>query len=248
MTPRRIEVVLFDLDDTLHDDTTAYHRAARRVAHEAGRERGVSGEALEAAYLAEADDFWHRLSATDLTVRLVDVRKRLWMQALARVGMGDEALAQECAERYNAYRRAHFELFPGALELLQSLKLQGKRVGVVTNGFAETHNEKITLLRLRDVLDAIFIADEVGMLKPDPQIFAHACEVLGAEPAHAAMVGDRYERDIRGAIEAGLFTVWMNVRGETLPAGAASPDAICGSISEVGPILDAASLPVPQGS
>lgn len=248
MTARRLEVVLFDLDDTLHDDTTAYHRAARRVAVETARERGVSAEALEAAYLAEADGFWHRLSPTDLTVRLVDVRKRLWMRALARIGIDDEALAQRCAQSYNAYRREHFELFPGALELLQTLRRQGKRVGVVTNGFAETHHEKITLLKLRDVLDAIFIADEVGMLKPDPQVFTHACEVLGAQPARAAMVGDRYERDIRGAIEAGLFTVWVNVRGESLAAGASPPDATCTLLSEVGPILAAASLPAARGS
>lgn len=248
MSPRAIEVVLFDLDDTLHDDTAAYRRAAARVAEEIGAERGISARALEAAYVAEVDAFWHRLAPTDLRVRLTDVRLRLWRRALGRVGIEDETIAERCAHDYNAYRREHFELFPGALDLLRSLRAQGKRVGLVTNGFAETHHEKITLLRLRDVMDAIFIADEVGMLKPDPELFAHACRVLGAPPSAAAMVGDRYERDIRGAIEAGLFTVWVNVRDEALPAGAAPPDAICGSIREVGPALEAASLPLAQGS
>lgn len=240
--------MLFDLDDTLHDDTAVYRRAALHVAQDVARERGLRAETLEAAYVAEADAFWHRLSASDLTVRLKDVRKGLWMRALARVGIDDDALAERCAHDYNAYRREHFELFPGALDLLRSLRARGKRIGLVTNGFAETHHEKITLLQIRDVLDAIFIADEVGMLKPDPQLFAHACQVLAVSPGAAAMVGDRYERDIRGAIEAGLFTIWVNVRGEALPAGAREPDATCGSILEVGEILEAASLPVPQGS
>ncbi len=248
MTPRRIEVVLFDLDDTLHDDTAAYRRAATRVAEEIAGELGLDVGALNAAYVEEAEGFWSRLSNDDLTVKMVDVRKRLWARALARLGVTDDALAARCARDYNTYRRGYFSLFPGVREFLSSLRRQGKRIGLVTNGFAETHNDKITELNLRDVLDAIFIADEIGMVKPDPRLFAHACETLGAPPERAAMVGDRYERDVRGAIEAGLFTVWVNVRDERLPLGAPPPDAVCGTILEVGPILEAASLPAAHGS
>ncbi len=248
MTPRRIEAVLFDLDDTLHDDTKAYRSAAARVARETAAKRGISAEALQAAYVAEAEGFWHRITPADLSVRLTRVRRDLWARALARLGIDDDALAEECASAYDAYRRENFELFPGALELLRSLRLQGKRIGLVTNGFAETHHEKITLLKIRDVLDAIFLADEVGMLKPDPQLFAHACQTLGVAPRNTAMVGDRYERDIRGAIEAGLFTIWVNVRSEELPAGAPPPDATCASIEGVSAILKGASESVARGS
>ena len=41
------------------------------------------------------------------------------------------------------------------------------------------------------------------------------------------MIGDRYDRDIRGAHDAGLFTVWVNVRNEHVPEGAPPPDATC---------------------
>jgi len=46
------------------------------------------------------------------------------------------------------------------------------------------------------------------------------------------MVGDRYDRDIAGAIEAGLYTIWVNVRDEKVPSGAPMPDAIVNSIAE----------------
>ncbi|HEV7178668.1 MAG TPA: HAD family hydrolase, partial [Candidatus Baltobacteraceae bacterium] len=83
-------------------------------------------------------------------------------------------------------------------------------------------------------------ADEVGMLKPDPLLFAHACSTMGIAPMYGAMVGDRYERDIRGALDAGLFTVWLNVRGEPLPALVPPPNATCASIIEVPGILSEA--------
>jgi putative hydrolase of the HAD superfamily len=235
---RDLDVVLFDLDDTLHDDTYAYQSAAEEVAREVAAEHGIDALALKAAYIAEAEGFWKRLSADDLKVKLASIRASMWQTALENVGVGDDPeLAQRSAERYNAYRSKYYTLFPGATDLLRSLRDRGKKLGMVTNGLSETHREKIVLLRISEFFDAVFLADEVGMVKPDPLLFAHACRTLGSAPSHSAMVGDRYDRDIRGALEAGLFTVWLNVRDEELPAGAAPPDAVCSSISEVGRIL-----------
>lgn len=235
---RRFEIVLFDLDDTLHDDTHAYRSAAEEVAREVSAEHGVDALALKAAYIAEAEGFWERLAGTHLKEKLSNLRAGLWQSALESVGVGkDPGLAKRSAERYHAYRVKYYTVFPGTIELLRSLRGRGLKLGIVTNGFSETHREKIALLRLTEYFDAIFLADEVGMVKPDPLLFAHACRVLGGSPACAAMVGDRYERDVRGAREAGLYTIWLNVRDEELPAGAAPPDATCSSIAEVGRIL-----------
>ncbi len=234
---RRIDLVLFDLDDTLHDDTFAYQSAAEEVAREVAAEHGVNAIALKAAYVAEAEGFWQRLSPSDLKVKLSRVRASMWQNALESVGVASLEVAEQSAERYNAYRSKYYTLFPGAVELLKTLRERGMRLGIVTNGLSETHREKIALLRISEYFDAIFLADEVGMIKPDPLLFAHACRTLGGAPAHSAMVGDRYDRDIRGALEAGLFTIWLNVRDEELPAGAQPPDATCSTIADVGRIL-----------
>ena len=232
-----LDVVLFDLDDTLHDDTLAYQSAAEEVAHEIAAEHGIDALQLKAAYVAAAEGFWKRLSAETLRVELARVRRRLWSSALESVGIADTAIAERSAGRYNDYRKRRYVPFPGAIELLRSLRGRGKRLGLVTNGFSETHREKISLLRIGEFFDAIFIADEVGMLKPDPLLFAHACTTMGTSPSRSAMVGDRYERDVRGAREAGLFTVWLNVRGESLPPGAPPPDVVCATLEEAGRAL-----------
>jgi putative hydrolase of the HAD superfamily len=234
---RRLDLVLFDLDDTLHDDTYAYQSAAEEVAREVAAEHGIDALALKAAYVAEAEGFWHRLSADDLKVKLSRIRASMWQAALESVGVGDPEVAERSADRYNAYRSKYYTLFPGALDLLRLLKERGMKLGLVTNGLSETHREKIALLRVSEFFDAIFLADEVGMIKPNPLLFAHACRTLDGAPARAAMVGDRYDRDIKGALEAGLFTVWLNVRAEELPPGSPPPDATCSSIADVGRIL-----------
>jgi putative hydrolase of the HAD superfamily len=82
-------------------------------------------------------------------------------------------------------------------------------------------------------MDAFFIADEVGMLKPDPALFRHACEALGSVPDRSAMVGDRYARDVIGAHEAGLFTVLLDVHAIPIPDDAPQPDAVVHDIADV---------------
>lgn len=234
---RCLQGVLFDLDDTLHDDTAASKTAARRVAEGVAAAHGSDVDALERAYIAQAEGFWSKLTSAQLATKISGVRLTLWMAALQSVGIDDPAVAQRCADDYNRLRARAMELFPGALKLLADLRHAGCKLGLLTNGFSETHREKIALLQLGDAFDAIFIADEIGLLKPDPQFFAHACEVLHIEPARTAMVGDRYERDIRGAHEAGLRIIWMNVRHEPLPLGAPAPDATVSDLEGVRSVL-----------
>lgn len=239
---RKFEVVLFDLDDTLHDDTHAFTSAAEEVAREIALEHGVDALALKRAYIAEAEGFWHRLTPEQLKTRLTGIRATMWGAALERVGIDDHEIALTSAARYNEYRKKYFAVFPGAIDTLRTLRNRGLRLGILTNGFSETHREKIALLQIGEFFDAIFIADEVGMIKPDPLLFAHACTTLGSAPSRSAMVGDRYERDVRGALEAGLYAVWLNIRGETLPPGVPPPDAICATIGEVPQLLTQATV------
>lgn len=229
---REIRAVLFDLDDTLHDDTFAFTTAAEEVAREVAAEHGIDAIVLKDAYIAEAEGFWHRLTAEQVKTKLSSLRATMWGNALASVGLADPALAVRSAVNYNAYRKKYFSPFPGAIDLLRDLKARGKRLGILTNGVSETHHEKIALLQIAQYFDAIFLADEVGMVKPDPLLFAHACQKLDTSPAYGAMVGDRYDRDIAGALEAGLYTIWVNIRAERVPLGARPPDAIVEGIAE----------------
>jgi putative hydrolase of the HAD superfamily len=177
--------------------------------------------------------FWSSLSAEHLTRAIEDERERMWHEALCAVGVDDRAVALRCADGYVRARADVLELAPGALDVLVALRERGCKLGLVTNGFAATHHDKIDRLGLRERMDAFFIADEVGMLKPDPELYRHACHVLGSEPARTAMVGDRYARDVLGAHEVGLFTVLIDVHGLPIPPDGPRPDAVVSSITEL---------------
>lgn len=233
---RDLGAVVFDLDDTLHNDTHAYQSAACDVAEEIGAAHGVSAKAIFESYIDHTSRYWRALSVEHLNTPIADSRYVLWSAALRSVGIDDDATTRKAAERYGVRRRSYYTPFPGTLELLAALRQHGLKLGLITNGFAETHYEKLELLGLGAEFDAVLCADEVGMVKPDPKIFLHACELLATSPSRAAMVGDRYFRDIVGARNAGLFTIYIDVHSETIPADE-SPDIRVKGIQEVLAVL-----------
>ncbi len=243
---------LFDLDDTLHDDGFTYRTAALRASGDVAASLGIEPGALVAAYVAELERFWIGLRPSDLGASMASERIRMWTVALSSVGVTAEVdgLAVQLARAYGTHRRGLLRPFPGAVDLLARLRSAGRKTALITNGFAETHREKVALLGLEGAFDAVVFADEAGLIKPDPRIFRHACELVGVAPNDSVMVGDRYERDVRGAADAGLATVWLNPAGDPVPLGGPEPDAIVASFDEVAEALgfepsDAAATSAP---
>ena len=57
---------------------------------------------------------------------------------------------------------------------------------------------------------AIVDSGVVGFTKPDPRIFQHALELVGADPLRTVHIGDAYEFDVRGARGAGIRPVLVD--------------------------------------
>jgi len=233
--------VFFDLDDTLHDDSLAYRSAAGVVARTMASERGVDAERLLDAYVRQADEFWQTLSPAAFSTSLAGLRATMWGAALREIGIDDAALAQRCAVAYDDARRGALELWPGVARLLAGLRHAGMKLALITNGLVETHREKIEILGLASSFDTMLIADDVGLLKPDPEIFLLAARRLEVEPARCVMVGDRFERDVEGAHAAGMRAVWLDLHDSGVPPGKRAPEAIVDSIAAAAALL----LPLP---
>ena len=76
--------------------------------------------------------------------------------------------------------------------------------------------------------------------KPAPAFFLLALSQLGADPGHAAMVGDDVESDVGGAVRAGLRGVLVRTgkfREDAAAAADPPPTATIGSIADLPPVL-----------
>jgi pyrophosphatase PpaX len=107
---------------------------------------------------------------------------------------------------HNKPLHADLATFDGMLELLEELKADGRRLGIVTakrRATVELAFEKIPIERLFDVIVA---GDETEGHKPHPEPLLTAVERLGAEPRDAAYVGDS-PFDIQAAKAGGLAAI-----------------------------------------
>ena len=90
----------------------------------------------------------------------------------------------------------------GVIEAIGSLRAEGFKVGVVTNG-PPSQGKKLLAAGIEDEFDAVCVSQIVGTNKPDLAIFeevARICEL----PLRGWMVGDSPEADVAGGIAAGL--------------------------------------------
>ncbi|MGH3025596.1 MAG: HAD family hydrolase [Gaiellaceae bacterium] len=150
---------------------------------------------------------------------LGDVPRRPYAELLRELGVDDPESFIDA--EHEAWRPAHAVL-GSARALLESLHGRGIKTGVVANSWPEPAR----LLRadaessgLAPLLDTIVLSDELGVSKPQPEIFLHALRQLGVEPERAMFVGDRLETDVQGAANVGMTTVqalWFTADDNTL--------------------------------
>ena len=227
-----IEAVLFDLDDTLFEQRRWLEGAWRAVAA-VGEGRGVDAVALHAALLDVASEGSGRGGIID--------------RALARVGAGPLDVAP-FVEAFRAHRPRQLPLYPGVREMLEDLRRQ-VRVGLVTDGDPRIQRAKLDAVGLAGSFDVEVLSDALGRArrKPHPAPLRTALAVLGVDPARAAFVGDRPDKDVAGALAAGMLAVRVR-SGEY----AAVPDDprpwrsvpdVTGAIRALRPLL----APVPSG-
>lgn len=202
--------ILFDADDTLfHFD--AFQGLRRMFADHAVD----FTEADYAQYQELNRPLWvayqeGRIGAAELqTTRFDGWSRRLGVPATELNKSFLLAMAEICT------------LLPGARALVDALA--GRvRMGVITNGFTALQRARLRRTGLADRFDLLVISEEVGVAKPDVRIFEHALERMG-QPSReqVLMVGDNPHSDIRGGLDAGLVTCWVNVHGHVVPDGIA---------------------------
>jgi putative hydrolase of the HAD superfamily len=100
-------------------------------------------------------------------------------------------------------------LFEGTHEVLSALKSNYK-LHIITNGFLESQEMKMSRTNLKQYFDQVFISEVIGLYKPDIALFNHALEAVGAESHQVLMIGDSLEADILGAKNAGIDQVYFN--------------------------------------
>ncbi len=231
-----IKALLFDLDDTLLWDQKSVAEAFRATCEYAESNCGVNAGKLEAAVRNAARDLYASYDTYGFT-QMIGInpfeglwgdfddgtlefpkmkeiapiyRRDAWTNGLKALGIDDEKLGIELAERFPQERRKKPFLYEETFEVLDRLK-GNYQLLLLTNGSPQLQNKKLKITpEIAPYFDEIVISGAFGKGKPDESIFRHALEKLKVSPDEALMIGDNLMTDILGSNRAGIKNVWVN--------------------------------------
>ncbi len=198
----KIRGVFFDLGGTLrilYDDPEHQARARARMAELAGYE-DVDG------FIGMVEERYKPYRDWALTANRESGDYELWAKWLLPE-LPEEKLRAICHEMTFQYRQIKGKryLVEGGLAVIKGLKARGYKLGIISNLIGE--NEIPDWLRedgLEGYFDAVVLSSVCHIRKPDPAIYRMGCEAMGLEPDQCVSVADNLDRDITGAIAAGV--------------------------------------------
>jgi len=189
---RDLEVVAFDLDNTLYDEGGYYEAAFATLVPELGERSGRAPAAILERLrriIAEKGKHYHYL----------------FTDVLAEIGLDPKADLAWVLDRFRSVETP-LEPFPGVVELLADLRAR-YRLGLITSGMQRIQQNKLRLLGLAPHFEEIVFSSTLPENKPGQMPFRVLLERCGVEPQRAAYVGDNPLFDFRGPRQLGMMTV-----------------------------------------
>lgn len=201
--------VLFDLDDTLIDTTSAIRSAARSATLDLAP--SLDGDAVDAAcatWWVDPGGFFAVYDRGELT--FAEQREARLVRICSDHGLPDLDAGgrQRWLGHYQEALVAASRPFDDVAACLRAL--MGLPLGIVTNIPATGQFLKLRNAGLEGRFAAVLGVDSFGARKPDAAGFLAGCAALGVEVGEAAYVGDRLDIDARGAAAAGLRGIWLD--------------------------------------
>jgi putative hydrolase of the HAD superfamily len=212
----KISAVLFDLDDTLIDHTTAIEQAAAALFDKVVPDAQTGDcSKFTVNWKILNRDWYQRFYAQQVTFEESGRGKLRDAFLTFDIQFHDsdaDALLEQYYENYVSTCLVFDDVIP-CLSRLRKFKL-----GVVTNGQERQQVEKIKRCALDSWLPSVLTSEAAGVSKPDSRIFVEACSRLAAKEGEVVYVGDSLETDAVAASRAGLTGIWLN-RGSDAAAG-----------------------------
>lgn len=193
-----IDVVVFDLDDTLYLERDFVKSGFRAVSGWLEAERGLAGFYESASAVFDAGG-----------------RGDVFDRALEQLGQSTEGgIIKELVEVYRTHEPA-LTLLEDAAALLPQVR-KSHRLALITDGYADVQRRKVAALDLARQLDVIVLSDALGgreSWKPSPVPYEQIMASMACAGARCLYVGDNPLKDFVTAKRLGWSTVRIRREG-----------------------------------
>ncbi|WP_313640316.1 HAD-IA family hydrolase [Paenibacillus sp.] len=223
------KAIIFDLDNTLINYSTCEIEAMKRTCND----HKLFVEDTDAWYLFYEEfsghNFRHWLNfvsggevKTIGEVLRYSFRDTLNLEELFHSKLSDTYWDYFCNSCY-------FE--DGAEQILSSFK-DKYDLGIISNGISEAQRKRLQAGKIYEMFRSIMISDEVGIRKPNKEIFEMALKDLQLSNHEVLFVGDSLQDDYHGAVNSEIDFCYYNRQNIEVPNNL-KPNYIISSLSEL---------------
>ena len=204
------QAILFDLDDTLTATSAAFQKTYRDFSEQypdiylAGNEEEIAAVRHIIYHISR-----HEREQKDMLYPSFCDKWRIWNAPPTEREFEAEWRKRQCE---------NLTLFPWSVDVLDDLKQKGVRMSLVTNGWSRFQRMKLEKINISGYFEEILIAEEVGIDKPDPAIFRMAADRMGLAVSDCLFVGNDPNKDVVGALAAGMDCLWITKEENTIGA------------------------------
>lgn len=220
----QVQVISFDLDDTLWDCAPAIANAEKALFEWHTR---VTPSILQQHTPGTLQEYRKEFRGNNPALQGCVTAMRIGgLRSLLKTFGYPEHLAEEgFTVFYEA--RSQVDLYPGAEDMLKSLSASF-RLAAITNGNADLQS-----IGISRYFERVYAANLTLLEKPAPDMFNLCLSELDIPPGALLHIGDNPVTDIFGANAAGVQTLWFNQYNDVWPDHLNPPDFEVNALSDV---------------
>tara|TARA_B100001250_G_scaffold374783_1_gene361846 strand:- start:6587 stop:7267 length:681 start_codon:yes stop_codon:yes gene_type:complete len=195
--------ILLDLDNTLYSYCDAHDYAFSKIINYINKEFKIDKITIINNYNEAKKNIQIKLKDTASSHN-----RLLYIQGLLEymeINALDKAL--KIYDIYWDNFLSKMKLFEGVFELI---KIYKGKICLVTDLTAHIQYRKIKKLNLDNYIHLVVSSEECGIEKPDASMFMLGLEKLKLSRNDICMIGDNYNKDICGASNLGIKSIWLN--------------------------------------
>lgn len=207
----KYKLLLFDADETLFDFKKSERYAFMKLLD--NLKINFDKEECMKIYNEINVKIWKELEERKITSENLKIER--FNRLFKRLSIDRDAA--ECSKLYMTYLAEGSFIYKESFEILDYLK-ERYRLAIITNGLLDVQNKRIRESDIGHYFEDIIISDEIKIAKPDAKIFKHTLQKLNfTDKSKVLMIGDSLTSDMRGGINAGIDTCWLNVEERDKP-------------------------------
>jgi putative hydrolase of the HAD superfamily len=191
-----LKALIFDLDDTLLDRRKSLEKFLKKIY-----------DKLKPGNVINYPDFYKISVEIDNFGQIS--RSGFFKRLFNEIGINNLSVSE-----YEKYWNNNFPDYSVPMEnlykMLKHLRKRKYKIGIITNGDNKVQRNKIRKLKIKKYLDAVLISSELGVSKPNKNIFLKALYKLKIENHEALYIGDNPFTDIMGAYNSEIKPVWFS--------------------------------------